>query len=255
MTTERPEHEPIQVLSYGGGIQTIALLVLCARGVLPTPDRIVFADTGREVASTFAYLDQHARPVAAALGREIEIATSDQRRVDLYGHNGDLLLPAFTTTGKLQSFCSTEWKARVVERHLRATGVTGAVSWIGFSLDERHRVKGTGRPPWYRRYPLLELGLTRTDCERVIQAAGLPLPSKSRCWMCPHQSNAEWREVRDEWPAEWRQAVALDAEIRAADERGGVFLHASRRPLAEADLETPDRREPGRQCGLGACWV
>ena len=72
--------------------------------------------------------------------------------------------------------------------------------------------------------------------------------------MCPHQHNAEWREVKAD-PALWAEAVALDDEMREADERGGVFLHAQRVPLAQADLEADDRKEPSRQCGLGMCFV
>ena len=37
-----------QILSYGGGIQTAAMVVLALTGRLPLPDHIVMADTGRE---------------------------------------------------------------------------------------------------------------------------------------------------------------------------------------------------------------
>jgi hypothetical protein len=71
-------------------------------------------------------------------------------------------------------------------------------------------------------------------------------------------SNTEWRHVRDEYPAEFQLACQLDEEVRVEDlERGGsgVWLHASRVPLREADLDADDGREEGRQCGLGLCMV
>lgn len=245
-----------RVLSYGGGRQTVALVLLLGRGVLPPVDRLVMADTGREVGSTFDYLDTYVRPYLARHGLSpVEIADRALAKVDLYAHNGDLLLPVFTSTGKLPTYCSTEWKARAIERHLRASGTTGATMLIGFSLDERKRIKGYGEPPWPRSYPLVDLCLTRADCETLIAREGWPLPPKSRCWMCPHQNNEEWRELRDTRPDEFAAAVVLDQEIREADERGGVYVHQSRVPLAEADLDAPDRREPVRQCGLGTCWV
>ena len=49
--------------------------------------------------------------------------------------------------------------------------------------------------------------------------------------------------------------MALDEELRDADERGGVYLHAQRVPLADADLDVEDRNAPTRQCGLGMCFV
>jgi hypothetical protein len=245
----------MNVLSYGGGLQTVGMVLLVGRGVLPRPDRIVMADTGREVRSTFDYLDRYVRPYLAEHGLAVEVASHQRATVDLYAANGDLLLPAFTATGKLPTFCSVEWKQRVVERHLRGSGVTGATSWIGFSFDERRRIKGDGGGPWRRSYPLVDLMVTRPDLEALIGRQGWPLPPKSRCWMCPHQTNAEWRELRDTAPEEFALAVAVDEEVRAADERGAVYLHGSRRPLAEADLDAPDRREPVRQCGLGTCWL
>jgi hypothetical protein len=140
----------------------------------------------------------------------------------------------------------------VVERYARRVlGLQGPLThWIGFSLDERKRVKNHSQ----RRYPLIEFALSRVDCLRIIADEGLPPPPKSRCWMCPHQHNAEWREVRER-PELWQQAIELDHEVRDNDERGGVFLHAQRVPLEQADLEADDRKEPSRQCGLGMCFI
>jgi len=104
-----------------------------------------------------------------------------------------------------------------------------------------------------RRYPLLDLNLTRRDCELIIERAGLPLPSKSRCWMCPHQTDAEWREVQAD-PDLWQQAIAVDEELRDADERGAVWLHQSRKPLREVELSMREDRHT-LQCGLGMCFV
>jgi hypothetical protein len=243
------------ILSYGGGVQTIAMCVLVAQGRLPKPDYVIAADTGREMPTTWEYAREHAAPLLARVGLDLHIASHDLATVDLHGHNGDLLLPAFTDTGKLPTYCSTEWKQRVVARYARR--VLGAtddlINWIGFSLDERKRVKADEG----RSFPLIALGMTRQDCVNLIEAAGLPLPKKSRCYMCPHQSPDEWAEVYDD-PALWARAVAVDDEVRDADERGGVYLHETRRPLAlltREDIATMRQREPSRQCGLGLCFV
>jgi hypothetical protein len=204
------------------------------------------------VRTTWQYLGQHIQRRAVALGLKVHVASHKLATVDLYGKNGDLLVPAFTATGKFPTYCSQEWKARVVARYARQVlGVGGPiVNWIGFSWDERGRLKGEQG----RCYPLIDLMLTKEDCISIIERAGLPLPKKSRCYMCPHQDNAEWREVRES-PAEWQAALREDEEIRENDERGGLYLHQSRMPLREADLGAEDRKEAGRQCGLGMCFV
>jgi hypothetical protein len=235
-----------QILSYGGGIQTLAMVVLVARGVLPRPDYVIAADTGREMPTTWEYADTYARPLLATVGLELHVASHDLATRDLYSPNGDLLVPVFTATGKLPTFCSSEWKARVVSRYARRVlGIEGEiVNWIGFSLDEKRRVKGEDG----RHYPLLDLMLTKADCETIITSAGLPLPKKSRCYMCPHQHDAEWREVRSN-PVLWAEATALDEALRENDERGGVWSQEV------ADLDATTHPDEARQCGFGLCFV
>lgn len=241
-----------ELLSYGGGgVQTIALCVLVTKGILPRPDFVVAANTEREMPTTWEYAETYARPLLARVGLELHIAPHDLATVDLYGKNGDLLMPLYTSTGKLSTFCSGEWKARVVDRYAKTKlGITDYIAWIGFSLDERRRVKGREG----KRFPLIELNLTRVDCLTIIENAGLPIPPKSRCYMCPHQHNAEWREVKA-IPELWQSALDIDQEMRDADDRGDVYLHADRIPLEQANLDKEDRGEPSMQCGMGLCYV
>ena len=166
-----------EILSYGGGTQTVAMCVLVAQGKLPRPDYVIAADTGREMPSTWEYADRYMRPLLASVGLELHIAPHTLATVDVWAGNGDLLVPAYTPTGKLPTFCSDKWKASVVRRYARRVLGTGAdlTNWIGFSLDEMKRVKGEEG----RRYPLIDLMLTKADCEAVILAAGLPLPRKA----------------------------------------------------------------------------
>lgn len=244
--------------SYGGGKQTIAILVLIAEGRLPKPALAVMADTGRERSSTWRYLERYALPLMAELGIPFHHAAHDLATVDLYAHTGDLLIPAFTVTGKLRTWCSNEWKRYVVRRHLRSLGYgpdRPIVEWLGISLDEIHRMKHSDVDWIETRWPLVfDVPLRRVECETIIERFGLPLPSKSACWMCPHLNNEEWRDVRDHDPDDWRRAVALDEELRLADTMGGVYLHATRVPLSTADLGVPEPELPLLECA-NSCWT
>ena len=268
----------VEILNYGGGRQTVAMCILVRRGVLPKPDRIIIANTGREKTSTWEYMAEITQPLLAQIGLSVEIAPRSLAYVDLYGFNGSLLLPAFTATGKLSAFCSDEWKAQVVNRylHLSSLGYTQAeiedmpesrvraemkrrvdkhfINWIGFAWDERARIKNTDN----RRFHLCDLVLTKADCIRIIEDEGHPLPPTSSCWMCPNMRNWQWRQVRDDYPNDFKSACELDDEIREwdiASGNDGVWLHHSRVPLREADLDADDSKEPARQCGLGMCMI
>jgi hypothetical protein len=241
-----------QVLSYGGGVQTVAMIALVLQGRLPRPDMIVIADTGREKQSTWDYLDEIVQPALERVGMTVEIAPHTLATVDLYAHNGDLLLPVYTATGKLPTFCSNEWKQRVIMRYLRSKGIDQANAWIGFSLDEKNRVeRAQGDEGWYQRtFPLYDMGLTRADCEIIIQGYGWPSPSSSACWMCPNMDDAEWYEMRRDYPGDFAKAIELEHEIREWDNE--IWLTDHRKPLAQVEFDPNGHsRKAGRyQCSM-----
>lgn len=248
------------ILSYGGGRQTVALCILVRKGIVPRPDRIVIADTGREKGSTWDWMERFTGPLMREIGLEIEVAPHGLATVDLYAHNGDMLMPLYTATGKLDPFCTGEWKQQVVARYLRSQGIAGGTKLIGFALDEGKRIRGLStKGKWKPAFPLAELCLTKANCIRIVEDFGWPVPPPSSCWMCPNMRNAEWREVRANRPDEFEKACQVDEELRAYDLENagtGVWVHHSCVPLREADLEAPDLKViHGRQCSFGDCFV
>jgi hypothetical protein len=245
--------------SYGGGWQSVAIGVLVGEGALPVPDLAGIADTGREVGSTWDYLHDVMQPYLdrKVPGLKIEVVPHTLSRVDLYDRTGLTLMPAYTAEGRLPSFCSGEWKRDVMMRWLRLKGVKECEQWIGYSIDELHRVPKKDRRGWCRlAFPLIDRFINRVMCRAVIEGAGLPVPKKSRCWMCPHQTAAEWQEVKAD-PGQWAAAVALDRQVRERDpEQKGLYLYSGRVPLDIADFTKGDGlAPPARPCESGHCWT
>lgn len=253
------------IWSNGGGTQSAAIAVLISQGKLPVPERAVIADTGRECASTWEYLDDYIRPLLWKVGLEVEIAEHRYAAVDLY-RNDSILLPAFTSDGaKLPGYCSGEWKREVVKRWLREPErgygpKNPVIQWLGMSRDEIQRCKGSNVQWLENQWPLIMgygLTLTRSMCVWVVKNAGLPAPPKSRCWMCPHQNDSEWIELRDNSPGEFAAAVALESEISARDTKGGLYLHRSGVPLSQVQLQEQSNDLPlfKADCESGMCWI
>ena len=114
--------------------------------------------------------------------------------------------------------------------------------WVGFSTDEIGRVNDRSPGYIHVRHPLLELGMDRKACERWLRSRGWTSVEKSACIGCPYHGNRQWRDLRDNHPDEWADAVAFDEAIRKGGARGlplnsEAFLHSSRVPLSIAPID------------------
>lgn len=240
--------------SYGGGVQSVAIGVLIKQAKLPRPDVAVIVDTEYEVETTWEYLDTIMHPYLLDL-EIVRVPKSSYATVDLY-RDDQLLIPAFTRqngrVGRLSTFCSGEWKRRVVRRWLRERGVNDCDLWLGISTDELERMKPSGAN-WVRHiYPLIEMApRNRRQCYEIIERAGLPLPHKSRCWMCPHQTADEWRSLRE---SDRQHAIQFDSALREHDPQ--VFVHFSGEPLSDVELSKPNNQLTLFDgCDSGFCWA
>lgn len=221
---------------------------------LPVPDYAVIADTGREKQSTWDYLREVVQP---ALPFIIHIVPkSEFATVDLWGGSDGktLLIPAYTNesgeVGKLSTFCSNEWKVRVVERWLRKRGVESFCSQIGFSVNEPQRyVKMKKSQGDYVHFPLVDdCQMTSDQCVEFVRSLGWPTPKHSSCWNCPNMRDEEWVDLP---PNEFQKAVALDREIREIDPH--AFLHKQCVPLDQVTFK-PNTEAP-RPCDSGVCFA
>ena len=248
----------MQVWSSGGGTQSAAIAALICRGDL-RPDVAVIVDTEREVSTTWEYHDKVIVPALAKVGVNLHrIPKSKYATVDLYSAKGHkILIPAFTTAsgkvGKLPTYCSNEWKARVVRRFVSEIfpKEKGFDIWLGISRDEAHRMKrGEGR--WQYKHPLIDDNrlMSRRDCVALVRDMGWPDPPRSRCWMCPNQGKYEWEELRKNTPGEFLKAKELEKEINKEDKH--LYLSSSGVPLGNANHAIDNQ---GGDCMSGMCFV
>jgi hypothetical protein len=70
--------------------------------------------------------------------------------------------------------------------------------------------------------------------------------------MCPHRNNQEWRNLRENFPDDWQQAIDLEAEIRSED--AGVWLHRTMEELPNAQIDD-ENYDLFDGCDSGFCFV
>lgn len=261
-------------ISYGGGVQSSALIVLAVQGRIDKVDAALFCNTGddSEHPDTLIYVREIMRPYCEAAGlplHEIQRTVRGESQT-LYGrmmfHNRDSLsepIPVYGYSGApLSRVCTVDHKIRVLERWIKKNAERLPVeTFIGISTDEYERAK-TGQNEYeIRRYPLLELGLNRIDCANIIAEAGLPVPPKSSCFFCPFHSILTWSELRRDRPDLFEKAAEIEDTLNARRERRNkppVYLTRRLRPLRDAVSTAPDSlfgSEMNGECDGGFCFV
>lgn len=258
----------LRVLSLGAGVQSTTLALMACEGTLPGLDAAIFADTGWEPKQVYRQVER----IAAELGRAgiaFYRVSKGNLRADAINPDGDFAaVPYFVrnldgSQGMGRRQCTEDYKLKPILRACRVllgakppnfrTVPRGRVveQWIGFSTDEVHRVNDRSYNLYtVKRYPLLELGMSRKDCRRFLDQRGWGSTVKSACIGCPFHGNRYWREMRDQRPDEWADAVEFDRQIRKGGARkragqfdGEAFLHRSMLPLDRAPIDRRELRE------------
>jgi hypothetical protein len=105
---------------------------------------------------------------------------------------------------------------------------TFAAVAIGISTDEIYRINRKSEELHeIVVYPLIELGLSRTDCEKIISDAGLPVPSKSACFFCPFHGKDYWRDLKNNRYDLWETSVKIENVLNDKRKKTGkdeVFM-------------------------------
>jgi len=223
----------IRVVNYGGGVNSTALLCEVVRRKL-TVDVIVFADTGSERPQTYAYIDVMQAYLAAHGYPPLSIV----RWIRVVGEEAGTFVPLHTwcERGKTvpsraygYSGCTDKWKQKPADKFVRehpkvvAAHAHGELveRWIGYDADEPKRAermaeKNPGATLWTWHAPLIEWGMGRDECLASIEAAGLPSPGKSACWMCPSSTKADIRDLAASHPELLKRSLDMEAAAIAA---------------------------------------
>lgn len=252
-------NEPVHILSLGAGVQSSTLALMAAAGeITPMPTVAIFADTQGEPATVYKWLDwletQLPFPVQRVTKGNLR---DDSLKVRRSGLSGRLyikgLIPAFLlsadgSVGMMGRKCTGDYKVEMLIRAARGwcdwhRGEKRSLvrMWIGISRDEVIRMKPSRTPFIENTWPLVEKGMTRTDCLAWMKAHGYPEPPRSACTFCPFHSDEEWKRIKDGNSDEWQAVIDYEHRLIAAAAsqdamRGTPYLHSSCKPIESVDF-------------------
>lgn len=273
----------LRLFSSGGGKQSIAALVLSVEGAINFPIHI-FCNVGEdsENPATLRYVEEYAKPYAKKHGityREVikrkgrapAKGTPDERPQEtvfehVSSHANRIIIPMRMSGNGSPGMrnCTNDFKIRLVNRVARELGATNdnpAQIGVGISIDEFQRMNSDDpkAPHVHKVYPLIDLRLTRADCETIIHRAGLPIPPKSSCFFCPFQSMAAWQSLKNNQPELFEKAASMERSVnqkRAALGKDAMWLTRMLRPLDQVIGEQADMFDDSDDtCESGFCMV
>ena len=189
------------VLSYGGGVNSVALMILLIQQNMPL-DEVIFADTGGEIPETYAYIDvtreylrPHGVPFTVVAKRGSDLCETAWRRQ---------VIPS-----AIWRWSTRDYKVNPILRHYRTLG--GHINqYLGIAWDEVIRMKNSRVDYVTNLHTLIDQRITRADCVNIIQEVGLPIPPKSSCYFCPFGTLDRWRTLFESHPDLYTKAMELE---------------------------------------------
>jgi len=162
-------------ISFSGGRTSGFMLhqILQANGDLPDRCQVMFANTGKEMPQTLAFVNE------CSVRWNVPFVWLEFDRVDdrasyrvaswddhsMFGEPFELLLRRKKyLPNTVTRFCTTELKIRPMKRYL-----TNQLDWkrwsaaVGIRADEAHRAKTESKDRWSYWYPLADAGVTKRD--------------------------------------------------------------------------------------------
>ncbi len=199
-------------LSSGMGVNSIAAQII------GNFDEVVFVDTGCEYPETYEYLEMFIKRYP------VTVITPD------YGNLYEYCWEYKMVPSTWPRWCTVHFKIKPFEKYVEKP----CFKVLAFSTDEEHRAKISINNDIEHRFTLLENDISREDCKKIIRDAGLPIPHRSKCYICPFQTISEWKELRMNHPDLFCKAEQLEKrnmEYRIAKGKKPLYLYGNKRPL------------------------
>lgn len=150
--------------------------------------------------------------------------------------------------GPAGALCTVEMKKKVRQDF----SLPDDVHVFGFTAEEKDRAERfqMNNPEVTARFPLIERGVSKADCYRIIEAAGLKLPAMYRmgyhnanCVGCVKGGAGYWNKIRRDFPAVFSRMAALEDWLDATVLNGTKLRDLPPDAGRHSDLELPE-------CGL-----
>lgn len=163
-------------LSFGGGVNSVALYLLMER--LGAEFEAVFVDHGGDWPETYEYFDYFVET-----GRPVTVIKPD---IEGFDNIYEYYMHKKKVPSLMKRDCTDKFKLRPFYKYVEKP----CFVMLGIDAGESHRARLNSKKGVENRYPLIEHGIDRDGCKKMIAEAGLIVPPKSGCFFCMFQKKA-----------------------------------------------------------------
>lgn len=160
--------------------------------------------------------------------------------------------------GRMPRICTMDYKINLVMRYvkynilgfkprerLQDCDIKRHEMHIGFSYEEKKRVKENPHPLFVNHFPLVEMELERKDNYAYLRDRWGIETVASACLFCPYRTNYFFNYIKTEEPDNYKKVVKFDDMLRERKPytRPGVnfnsklYVSKSRKPIKELKCE------------------
>jgi len=196
------------VLSYGGGLNSSALLVWLVENKKPL-DLMIFSDTGSEFDYTYKAIEYY-KKYCKEKGIEF-VAVKSNLSDSLYNYcKLKNIIPS-----RMKRDCTSKFKISPIRKYLRERfgKKQKFVMYIGITSDEFKRVRESDVKYIQNQYPFVDVEeIDRQGCIDFLKERNLFVPDKSGCWFCPFTKKGNWIRLLNENPVLFDKAIELEEQ-------------------------------------------
>ena len=207
----------MRVLSFGGGVDSSAILAYHLLESDLGIDHVVFADTGAESKATYENIE-YFRGLCAAKDLPFTVVAKD----------GENIVEWVTRLGIVpvmpggSHVCSKKFKGDVIQKWVNENFAGQQITYlIGIEANEGHRTarftKPAGDTNEYE-YPLVDMGMDRDACLELLAKHDITVV-KSSCVFCPFMSVEEIRDIRNNDKEAWDLIKTVEHRFSEESER------------------------------------
>lgn len=203
----------INYISFGGGVQSTAMVLMALAGEIEKPDLVVFADTGTEMPETYETVSRIGK-LCNDQNLEFVVVKNYSEKV-----KGMSLIDWYSSKKMVPmvgiKWCTSKFKIEPIRRYVK-TRVDKTkpkpwmCAWIGITSDESKRARHLSDVKFQIvKYPLLEI--SRQECINYIEKNYPNLKvSKSGCYCCPYANKKHWLNLKKNHNSLFQKSLQLE---------------------------------------------